>query len=238
MWLWIAAALLSAFVKGLCGMGDAPVFTSMLAFSNDNIDITPVSLLVSLPNNLIIAWKERSGLKKSVWLPMSIVMVIASFTGILILKNADTRVIKNIFAVFIMFVGLYMLINELRHSRRKIPKIGLTVIGILSGLGCGLFAIGALLGAYVSQVTDNSHEFKSNLCMIFAIENTFRFFTCLSLGILTRTVVERAIMLYPFILIGLFAGMRSSRWLDERKAKILVDVMLIVSGAVLLIGNL
>ena len=50
----------------------------------------------------------------------------------------------------------------------------LVLIGIISGLLCGLYGVGALLAAYVSRVAENSHEFKANICVVFVVENTIR----------------------------------------------------------------
>ena len=56
------------------------------------------------------------------------------------------------------------------HSSKPL----LAVIGILSGVLCGLFGIGVLLAAYVSRVTDSSSSFKANISAVFIIDNTFR----------------------------------------------------------------
>ena len=237
MWIWFAAALISAIIKGICGMGDAPVFASILVFANANVDITPVSLMLTLPTNTYLAWRERSGLKKSLWIPMSVMLVAGSIAGVVILKNADIRALKNYFGVFIMLIGAYMLVNELLPNSRKPSKIMMTAIGILSGISSGLFGIGALLGAYMSQAAKDSHEFRSNICMIFAVENISRLISSLALGIITPMVLKRSLMLYPMIGLGVLLGIRCRRYLSERKTKILMMVMLIISGAALLIQN-
>lgn len=237
MGIWIAATLISTIIKGICGMGDAPVFSSILVFANANVDITPVSLLLSLPTNTFLAWRERSGLKKSIWLPMSIMLVAGSIAGTVILKNTDVRVLKNYFGVFIMLIGAYMLMNELRPGKRKPSRFMTTAIGILSGVGSGLFGIGALLGAYMNQVAKDSHEFRANICMIFAVENFSRLISGLVFGIITPVVFRRTLMLYPVMGLGLFIGIRCRRYLSERKTKVLMMTMLILSGAALLITN-
>ena len=56
------------------------------------------------------------------------------------------------------------------------------VLGILSGFLCGLYGIGALLGAYVSRVTDDSSSFKANICVVFFVENTVRMVFCMVYG--------------------------------------------------------
>lgn len=81
------------------------------------------------------------------------------------------------------------------------------VLGILSGFLCGLYGIGALLGAYVSRVTDDSSSFKANICVVFFVENTVR-----------------------MVLYGMWSGQRA----NDRIAKKLVLILLIVSGVAIL----
>ena len=63
----------------------------------------------------------------------------------------------------IIFIGFEMLLREFQTRKMKPSKVVLVMIGVLSGLLCGLYGIGALLGAYINRVTDNSSSFKANM---------------------------------------------------------------------------
>ena len=110
----------------------------------------------------------------------------------------------------------------------------LGVIGLLSGLLCGLYGVGALLGAYVSRVARDSHAFKANLCFVFLTENLFRIGLYAVCGLLTPAALLRALILAPFMLAGLFLGMRSAGMIAERTARRLVIALLLVSGVSLI----
>lgn len=58
VWL-IVATLAASFIKGVCGFANTLVFTTILSFSFNNIQITPMDLIIGYPANVIIAWKER-----------------------------------------------------------------------------------------------------------------------------------------------------------------------------------
>lgn len=233
---WIIAAVLAYFVKGLCGFANTLVFTTILSFGNNNRNISPAELLLGYPTNVIMAWKERRSIQWKICIPLSALVIAGSIPGILFLKNADNGVIRILFGFVIILVGLEMLLREIRPGRMKQSKAGLVFIGILSGLLCGLYGIGALLGAYVSRVTEDSHAFKANICIVFLVENTFRIVLYVIWGILTPEIFRQALMLVPFMLAGLGLGMAGSRVLDERIVKKIVILMLIISG-VALIGN-
>lgn len=111
-------------------------------------------------------------------------------------------------------------------------------IGIIAGLLCGIYGIGAFLSAYVSRVTKDTQSFKANICVIFFIENTYRLVLYSILGIMTLSSVKSALLLSPFALLGLALGIWSSHYLDEKLAKKIIIIVLMVSGIALAVTNL
>jgi hypothetical protein len=235
---WYIAAICAFFVKGLCGFANTLVFTTILSFGNNNINISPVELMLGYPTNVILSWKERGSIKWRICIPLSILVIAGSIPGALFLKNADTHIIKMVFGFVIILIGIEMLLREIRTKKAKQSKIVLVMIGVISGLLCGLYGIGALLGAYMSRVTDDSHSFKANICIVFLVENTFRIIFYALCGIITSDILKQAFHLLPIMLVGLFLGMISSKVLDEKIVRKLVIIMLIISGIVLVMNRL
>ncbi|MBR1910744.1 MAG: sulfite exporter TauE/SafE family protein [Treponema sp.] len=234
MWLWILATLVAFFIKGLCGFANTLVFTSILAFGSNNINISPIELLVGYPPNLILTWKNRKSLKPAVFLPLALLVLLGSIPGAFLLKTMDSRLIKIIFGIVVIVVALDMLLREAHRGICKESKILLASTGVLSGILCGMFGVGALLAAYVGRVTGTSNEFKANISAAFIVENTFRFITYTMLDIITLPSLKTAAALMPFMLIGLFAGIKSSSVLPEKTVRHLVIALLIVSGIALM----
>ena len=235
---WIIAAICAFFVKGLCGFANTLVFTSILSFGNNNINISPVELLLGYPTNLILAVKERKSIKWSICLPLAALVILGSIPGALFLKTADTGIIKIFFGAIIIFIGLEMLLREFKPGKMKESKLLLGVIGLLSGVLCGLYGVGALLGVYLSRVTEDSKAFKANICFVFFVENTFRVFLYSLWGIINLEVLKNALILFPLVLAGLFLGMLCGKKINERYIKIIVIVLLILSGVTLLFTNI
>lgn len=238
MLYWIIATVAAFFVKGLCGFANTLVFTSILSFGVSNANISPVELLLGFPTNVILAWKERKSIRWGICLPLALLVVIGTIPGALFLKNADSGSIKIVFGVIIVLIGLEMLLRSRNTTGLKQSKVVLVIIGILSGVLCGLYGVGALLGAYISRVTDDSHSFKANICTVFVIENVLRIILYSVWGILTFDIFRQAVVLIPFMLIGLCAGMLSGKFLDEKIVRKLVILMLIISGAALIVTNI
>jgi hypothetical protein len=238
MILWVIAAICAYFVKGLCGFANTLVFTTILSFSSSNLAISPVELLLGYPTNAIMAWKERRAIQWRICVPLAVLVILGSIPGTLFLKNVDTHRIKLLFGVVIILIGLNMLYGEFHPRKSKGSRLLLGLIGLLSGLLCGLYGIGALLGAYLGRVTEDSHGFKANICVVFLVENTFRLVFYTLWGIITLERLRQALILYPFMLLGLWLGMCSSRKLDEKLVKKLVIVTLILSGVPLIVSSL
>ena len=99
MLLWIAAAFLSFYIKGICGFANTLVFTAMLSFTNSNALISPVSLMLGYPTNAIIAFKERKYIDWKVCILLSALVIAGSIPGTFFLKNADAGIIKQLFGV-------------------------------------------------------------------------------------------------------------------------------------------
>lgn len=235
---WIIATLCAFFIKGLCGFANTLVFTTILSFGNNNINISPVELILGYPTNVIMAWKERRSIKWNICIPLAVLVILGNIPGIILLKNTDSRIIKIFFGFVIAAIGIEMLLREMRPGKVKESKFVLGIIGVISGVLCGLYGIGALLGAYVSRVTDDSHSFKANICIVFMVENTFRMVVYAMTGIISATAVKQAVILIPAMLIGLFAGMKSSGILKEKFVKQCVIVMLMISGIALVGQNI
>ena len=228
------AAVCAYFVKGLCGFANTLVFSTILSFSTNNVNISPVELVLGLPSNIMISYKERKSVQWKVCLPLAGLVLLGDIPGILLLKNTNTQVIKGIFGFVIIAIGVEMLLREyMRKTKRS--QLLLITIGILSGILCGLYGIGALLAAYMGRVTDNSSSFKGNLCIVFLIDNLFRLVMYGVTGIITLATLKQSVILFPFMALGLFLGMKGSSFLDEKKIKKLVIIMLILSGVSLIV---
>ena len=118
---------------------------------------------------------------------------------------------------------------------------GLAALGVIlcaAGLLCGLFGVGALLAAYVSRTTDTNDAFKANINIVFSVEGTFRMAMYLALGLFDLAALRQAALLLPFAALGLLLGVKSARRLNERLVKRLVIVLLILSGASLILKSL
>ena len=165
-------------------------------------------------------------------------MILGCSPGAMALKNLDAGLLKVIFGAVIVLLGIEMLTRVLMRKKQHAPKWMIYVIGPMAGVMCGLFSIGALLAAYIGRTAEDAHAFRGNLSMVFFTENTFRLILYIVTGILTVESLLTTLTLIPFMLAGLFIGMRLSGKLSDKAVMCGVAALLIVSGISLVISNL
>ena len=239
--VWMMATFAAFFVKGLCGFANTLVFQSILSFQNDNRNISPVELILTYPANIILMLKERKSLKWNVCLPLTALVVVGSIPGIFLLKTADTTVIKIIFGIVTVFVAVEMFFRMRRKENKEegiVAKILMFIVGLISGVLCGLYGVGALLGAFVGRKTDTLSAFKANMSFIFVVENTIRLILYIILKILNIEILTKALIMIPFMFAGLLLGMFASRFVNEKHAKKIIILLLIISGISLVVTSI
>lgn len=238
MFIITAAAVVCAYiVKGMCGFANTLVFSAIMSFTINNINISPLDLIIGYPSNIYISWKERKGISIKSILPMALMVVAGLIPGVLFLSKGNVALIKIIFGFVVISAGMEMFFRERRKEKKKSSRLLLSVIGILTGLLCGLFGIGALLAAYTSRTADNKNQFRGNTCFIFLIENTVRIVLYTATGIINIIVLKKAVLLIPFMLAGLFTGTFLSDKFSEGLIKKAIIAALILSGISIVITN-
>ena len=239
MILWMFAALAGYFVKGVAGIGNTLVVTSLMAYTRTNAEITPVELLLCVPTNLVMAWANRKAINWKLSIPPLLMVLAGDVLGVLLLKNVDVSALKIIFGVVLILLSVEMLWRELRGKSGQPSHPALMLaLGIAAGVLCGMFGVGALLAAYFARVTTDDATYKGSMSMIFAVENTFRIVAYSVTGLLTAQSLQNALGLLPFMAAGLFLGMKLAHRMNPRTMRLIVTVMLMLSGLPLLLTNL
>ena len=229
------AVLLAYTVKGITGFANTLVFSSVMSFFANNLSITPIEIILGTGPNIFIALRERRGFKWRVVAPLSALMMLGCVPGALLLKSGDPALIKTFFGIGITFVAVQTLVME---KLRVTPSKPLLIfIGLVSGIMCGMYGIGALLVAYVSRTTDTPAEFRANVCFVFILVDIFRASLYAATGIFTHGILLTVLKLAPFMLLGLFIGTKLAGILPAAFVKKAVLALLALSGVSLVVTN-
>ncbi len=90
---WIVATCAAFFVKGVCGLTNGLVFATILSFTTDNVNISPVSLVIGHPSNLIMAWKNRKRINWKLCASLTALVILGNIPGVFLLKTAGSDII-------------------------------------------------------------------------------------------------------------------------------------------------
>lgn len=96
--IWfIIATLVAFFIKGLCGFANTLIFNGILSYTANNINISPLEVVLGYPSNIILVWKERKSLNWKIWLPLTALVVAGSIPGIFFAETYGCGAVESNF---------------------------------------------------------------------------------------------------------------------------------------------
>lgn len=228
------STLFAYFTKGITGFGNTLVIGSLFSFVVSNRITTPVDLILGIPTNIYIAWRERKNISMKVVIPLSLMLLAGIIPGTFLLKTGNDWMLKSLLGIVVFGMALEMLMRKSNKSgENKGNPIFLVVIGVLSGILAGLYGIGALLVIYISRTTQNKNQFRGNICCVFLVDNIFRFFLYLFTGILNKEILLMSLFLSPAVIIGMIIGIKVDANMKEETVKKSIIALLMAMGIVL-----
>ncbi len=231
--------LIAYFVKGITGFGNTIVMGSLFSFVVSNRLTTPVDLLVSIPTNMYMVWRDRKSISLKIVIPLSLMLLVGIIPGTFLLKVGNDWILKSILGIVVVGMAIEMLTRKpTQNETKKMNPIFLVTIGAISGVLTGLYGIGALLVAYISRTTENRSQFRANICCVFLVDNIFRFFLYWYNGILTKDILLLSLFLSPAVILGMIVGIKVDSKINEKAVKNSIIILLIISGIVLFLKNI
>lgn len=233
-----AVVFIAYFVKGITGFGNTLVMAPLFSFVVPNRFTTPVDLLLSIPTNAFLVWKNRKSINFRIVASLSLMLIVGIVPGIMILKTGNDLLLKSILGVVIVGLGIEMLYRKPeQQSSRKGSKLMLVIVGLVSGVLAGMYGISAFLVAYISRTSTDRSQFRANLCSLFLVDNIFRLFWYSAAGIMTLEIMKFTIFIAPAAALGMYIGTKVDTGLKEETVRKATIYLLIVSGVILVIRS-
>ena len=225
-------------IKGLIGFGNPLISAPLLSMRLDNVVLTPGTLLMDLPINGYITWKNRRSFQWRRILPLLAANVCGIIPGMLLLRSSLPWVIKTLLGIVVVFLGLEMATRNLRPARtgRDIPWVRLAV-ALFSGVCGGLFGINMFIVAYLQRTARDYSEFKGSMCFLFFGENVFRLCTYAVGGLLTRDVLLVGLCSVPAAALAMLLANLLGPRLDEGKLQKAAIALFILGGVSIIIKS-
>ena len=225
-------------IKGLVGFGNPLLSSPLLAMKTDNSVITPGNLLLDLPVNAWMVFKNRHSFKAKASIPVAVCCMLGAIPGTLLLKTTAPWIIKVVLGIFIIGLGIEMATRGRAKAVKEPSKVVMFAASFISGIMAGLFGVNMLFLAYMERVTVNREQFRSNVCFVFLIDNIFRTVVYAVNGLFTSSSLWLSAVSIPAALLGVLVGSRIDKYIDEKTAKNIVIAVFILDGASILIKSL
>lgn len=225
-------------IKGLIGFGNPLISAPLLSMRLDNVVLTPGTLLMDLPINGYITWKNRRSFQSRRIVPLLAANVCGIIPGVLLLRSSMPWVIKTLLGIVVVFLGLEMATRNLRPARtgRDVPWVRLAV-AFFSGVCGGLFGINMFIVAYLQRTARDYSEFKGSMCFLFFGENVFRLCTYAVGGLLTRDVLLVGLCSVPAAALAMLLAELLGPRLDEGKLQKAAIALFILGGVSIIIKS-
>ncbi|WP_094607059.1 hypothetical protein SPSIL_029740 [Sporomusa silvacetica DSM 10669] len=228
---------LSFIIKGLAGFGNPLLSNSLMAMRLDNKVITPSNLILDMPVNAYIVWKNRKAFDLKTALPVAMWIMLGVIPGTLFLKLGSPWVIKALLGILIIGLGIEM---ATRDSGKKVKSNVMirTVVSFSSGIMAGLFGINMLFLSYFERVSTDRQQFRSNVCFIFLLENILRIILYIVNDMFTSDSLQITMISVPAAILGVWCGSRIDKSMQEHTVKKLIIGIFILGGVSILIKAL
>ncbi|MBG9982428.1 sulfite exporter TauE/SafE family protein [Aerococcaceae bacterium DSM 111020] len=228
--------LLGGFVQATAGFGFAIMLMLFVPYFLGIVDSGTLSIMIAFPLNVLVFIQYRQHVNfRKVWLPI-LSYVLTSITVINLLGSIDLVVLKRLFGVFLIILGLYYLLLQGRVNIKSTITNAI-VCGVISGISGGLFSIGGpLMSLYYLGISDSREEYMGSLNFQFTCSSLANNLTRFATGLMHAQFIP--FLLFGFI--GMFIGKQAGGNVAEKlPAKVinnLIYTMIIVSGINALIG--
>lgn len=209
----------------------------LLSMTLDNKTITPGNLLMDVPVNAYISWKNRKAFSLHKTLPLALAVMAGVIPGTYLLTLSSPWILKALLGVLVIGLGVEMLTRKPGKKIKANPAL-MVAVSFISGICSGLFGINMLFVAFLERTSEDRSEFRGNICFVFLMENIFRIINYIVLGVFTKASLFLFAASIPAIVLGMIAGSRVDKSLDETKIKKMVILMFLLGGISILIKAL
>jgi hypothetical protein len=225
--------LLAYVVRGIAGFGSGLIAVPLLAVMAPVQMVVPVvvsldyvgSGVQSVRNLGRVVWREQLTL-----LPFSLIGIAL---GLVVLRGVSTTVLSRALGGFVIVYAVYQLLPlpPLRGSRVAAIACGLLggLVGTLFGTGGPFYAI------YFNLRGLDKTEFRATFATNFLIDGGVRLVGYAIAGLYGWSTLEWTTIALPIMAVGLYVGGRIHLGLSQRAFVRLVSLILVASGAALLL---
>jgi uncharacterized membrane protein YfcA len=232
--IFVLGTATAAFVTGLAGFAFGLVAAAIWLYALTPIQTTTLIVLYGLLVQGYAVWKLRRNINVSRLAPLIIGSAIGVPVGILVLRWVPPGTLRTAIGLLLIVFSLYNLVRPALPSAKQAERLADAGAGFINGLVGGATGLAGIVVVIWSSLRGWSRDEQRAAFQPTGVA-TF-FITLIGLGgigaINTASLQLFAIGL-PALAIGTWAGWKLYGKLDERKFRVAVLVLLLLSGVAL-----
>lgn len=234
--------LVSFFIEAAAGFGSMVVAITVGALFARVDELLGLLVPVNLVLSVYLVGRNRAHVDWRFLLRrVAPLMALGVVVGTGLTRVVDASSAKPAFAVFVMLVAGSQLKQTLAPvaAPRPLPEVA-RVSGLLgAGVIHAIFATGGPLAVFVSsRELADKHAFRATLSALWVVMNALVVPRLVQDGVVTSGTLRTSALLLVPLGLGVLVGDRVHAALDERTFRVAVAALLLVAGAVLLVGSL
>jgi uncharacterized protein len=223
---------IAAFVQGAVGVGFALICAPVIGLVDPGL--LPVSLLIlMLPLNVYLAWRERPSLDSSGTLWITVGRTVGAVAGVWIISRISAHDLNLFIGVSTIAAAVATLCAPTFAPGRNT----LITAGAVTGITETATGIGGPALAMVFQHY-RAPALRSTIALCFAIGEALSLMMLSVTGQITSGRFVSALLLVPPVILGAFVSQHMHQRLNSKVLRISVMTFAIVSGAAILYQTL
>lgn len=227
--LLLIIVFFAVFTQSLTGFGSGLVSMALMPNVIDVRMAVPLVALMTGTLEFFLLIRYRASFKFDLVWRMSAASFLGIPLGVWALRNIDERILLPILGFIMTGYALYALLN-LKLPRLEHPGWAY-LAGFIAGLLSGAYSSGGPPAIIYANCRGWSpSEFKSNLQGFFLLNDFMAVINHGLAGNLTPVVLQNYVWILPVIAVGYLAGTSLDRYLDPKRFRSLVLILLAGMG--------
>src|SRR5271156_3537264 len=234
----VAGAALAGFVQGLSGFAFSMVAMSIWAWALAPQVAAPLAVFGALLGQLASLASVRSGFELRKIAPLVVGGVLGVPIGVFILHNVDPLRFKLAIGFFLTVYGLFGLLTSAPHAFTRGGRGLDAFAGLIGGVLGGLAGMSGIVPAIWTQFRGWKRDLRRATMQVYNIAMQVTTLTIYSrTGALDATTLKLFAVVAPAMLIPSYFGTRLYGRFSEKTFSRVIFVLLLASGAALLVGG-
>ena len=236
-WLLVVAPIVvvAAYtVFGLSGFGSTLISVPILAHFFPVSFLVPLMGVIDLVSSTIMGTRDREQVSRAELKWLLPFMFVGLAAGATILVGVPDKWLRAALGIFAAAVGFYGMVNP--TLTRAIPRLWCVPTGIIGGAAGTIFGAGGpIYATYLSARIPDKTELRATISTLISVSSFTRTIAYGLAGLLHLATLAGAVLLAPFVALGIWLGNRIHLGLTQAQMRRAVGAVLVLAGISLLV---